>query len=146
MGDLLVTDPVKLKESKQFLEFWIESITIHTLHANQTAQVAFVGTHKDKYNNASDHDKIHTILSQLVEGAPIANSMLENINGEGMKGTTTHYFFPVDNTKGTADPTIVQLMDCIVSTVKEESHVRRKKPVTWLKFVDLIKVKQATAT
>ena len=146
MGDLLVTDPVKLKESKQFLEFWIESITIHTLHANQTAQVAFVGTHKDKYNNASDHDKIHTILSQLVEGAPIANSMLENINGEGMKGTTTHYFFPVDNTKGTADPTIVQLMDCIVSTVKEASHVRRKKPVTWLKFVDLIKVKQATAT
>ena len=146
MGDLLVTDPVKLKESKQFLKFWIESITIHTLHANQTAQVAFVGTHKDKYNNAADHDKIHTILFQLVKDTPIANSMKKNIYGEGVKGTTTHYFFPVDNTKGTKDPTIVRLMDSIVSTVKEASHVTRKKPVTWLKYVDLIKAKQATAT
>jgi hypothetical protein len=147
MGDLLSTSQAKIRHAKQCLQFWIESITIHTITLNKTAQVVFVGTHKDKYNNPADHDKIHTIISELVESVPpIAANMLKNLDGEGAKGTTTHYFYPVDNTIGTSDPTIVALMDAIVSNLKEAPHVIQKKPVTWLKFVDLIKERQAEAT
>jgi GTPase SAR1 family protein len=141
MEDML--DEEKMKTAIQTLLFWINSIVIHTLNAesNTCAPVVFVGTHKDKCPDPSDHDKISKIINTLVASSPIKNDMLLNEYGLGSKGTTLHYFYPVDNLKGKKDPVIVRLMKQIHKKLCNTDFVRQKKPLTWLKFIDLLKAK-----
>ena len=141
MEDML--DEGKREAAVLNLRFWIDSIVIHTLDAdsNTCAPVVFVGTHKDKCPKHSDHDEISKLISTLVAASPIEYRMLLNEYGTGSKGTTLHYFYPVDNYKGTEDPVMVQLMTQVDQMLRSLDFVQQKKPLTWLKYIDLLKAK-----
>jgi hypothetical protein len=133
MADLVSPVKRKVRIARDYLQFWIQSVVIHTLDVadNSTASVVFVGTHKDKISSSEEHDKISLIIGSLVENSPIQYSMIKNEFGVGAKGTTTHFMFPVDNTRGRSDPVIILLMNAIDQHLRVAPFVTQLKPISW---------------
>ena len=122
-----------------FLKSWIDAIMVHTLSkdANDTATVAFVGTHKDKCPDEGQHDYFSNMIYELIEGTPVIHKTIRNPLGVGRQGTTTHFFFPVDNLQGVKDTIFVELMKRITASVGKELFVTQRRPIAWMRCVDM---------
>ena len=61
---LIVDDEVIKTRCLDTLQFWINSIVVHTLdpHKNETAPIVLDGTRKDRVKNPVHHQHISTIL------------------------------------------------------------------------------------
>ena len=111
-------DSIK-EQCLEYLKFWMNSVVVHTLNTetNETAPIALVGTRKDKVSSPGDHQKISTILYEAFSNSVAWPFVLENERAEGANGLTNLFFFPVDNTNGRRDPTVVQLMNLVEETI-----------------------------
>ena len=100
----------------KLLRFWINSIVIHTMHfleGSHNIEVAswvLVGTRRDRVSSPADHESISTILYDTFSSNPAWSAIVENREAEGRNGRSDLWFFPVDNTKGIKDPTLIKLM------------------------------------
>jgi len=132
--ELLSPDEAVCKVAIEYLQFWIQAITIHTFDSadNSTAPVVFVGTHKDMCPDPADHDKASTMILKLIENSHIRHNMVSNEFGVGKGGVTRkHVMFPVDCKKGYGDPTISLLLPAIDLTISIAPYVTQLKPVSW---------------
>jgi hypothetical protein len=113
-----------------------------------TAPVFFVGTHKDKVSDPADHDKASKILYDLLKqrGAGALLRIVPNERGIGAKAVTTHQMFVVDNMIGSSDVGTIELMAAIERVARAEPYVSQHKPVSWLKFADLMRASSAKGT
>jgi hypothetical protein len=129
-------------EAREYLLFWMDAIAVHTMHPElkTTAQVAFVGTHKDLVPGKADHDRISSIVYQMVfHGAVQVSPIYDEIASSESGATTKQYFFPVDNTIGTRDPSLCRLLGILDRHMRRSGDVLQLRPVSWIKFSDVMK-------
>ena len=140
--DLLRGSESSRRSAIEHLQHWIEAVVVHTLNptTQQTAAVIFVGTHKDVVPAPADHDKASKIIHELLaqRGGGLLR-VVPNLKGVGERGVTTHQMFVIDNKAGAADPTLADLRAAVEETAKAEHYVTQTKPVSWLKFADLVR-------
>ena len=120
------------------LKFWINSIVVHTYdtNTNETAPIALIGTRKDRVGSPAHHQEISTILYNNFCSSLAWPSVIENDSALGTNGRARMFFFPVDNVRGRADPTVSQLMGCIESVIDESSYVHQEQPLSYLHTLD----------
>jgi hypothetical protein len=145
--DLIKGSEDEKRRASEYIVYWIESVLVHTLDRRtmMTAPVFFVGTHKDKVPDPADHDKASKILYDLLKqrGAGALLRIVPNERGFGAKAVTTHQMFVVDNTIGSSDVGTIDLMAAIERVARDEPYVLQHKPVSWLKFADLMRASSA---
>jgi len=140
---LLSTEDIKL-QCLAYLKFWINSIIVHTFDSNlgTTAPIALVGTRKDIIKDPGDHEKISTMLFEEFARCKAWPSVLENTEGQGTRGTTTFWFFPVDNTQGRDDPTVKRLLTVAEKAMDDDFCTHKLVPLKWLKTLDAIQAQK----
>lgn len=119
---------------------WLNSVISHTLTEApiRMTPIVFIGTHRDEVPSASDHEQISHMLEEAF-GRSIAWSgrfVLSDEFGVGTRGSTTLHFFPIDNTLGRSDPTMIRLLSLFETTIAKSDYVNQMIPLTWLKCID----------
>lgn len=134
----LLSEGAEKDQCLSYLQFWTNSIYIHTYNAstNTAAPVVLVGTRKDRISSPRDHERISTILYETFSHSKIWPSILENTLAEGINGTITMWFYPVDNTRPRDDTTLRQLMNTIEEAMNANAFTHKKIPLSWLRTVD----------
>ena len=129
------------------LKSWVNALIVHssvtdTYGKLKCASIALVGTHKDKVPDSETHQEISKELQKLLSrsGGSIARgSLLEN-ESEGL------CFFPVDCTKGQADPTMVNLMKAIETDILKADYVKVERPLNYFKVLDEMNERKKTVS
>ena len=125
--------PDVVESSLSELQSWFGSVATHTRGSDGSlASVIIVGTHKDKVPSVQDHDVIHSrLLDRFRNHCIWQQSLIWNSN---------YCYYPVDNTSGRdKDVTTQQLMAAIKDNLMRSPIVNAKKPLAWLKAMDLMK-------
>ena len=119
----------------QEIMVWANTIILHTSipdnlsKQHKCASIAIVGTHKDVVWDKEFHTYISKTLETLLIRSIARRSLLEN-ESEGL------CFFPVDCTKGQADPTMVNLMKALETDILKSDYVNIERPLTFFKVLD----------
>jgi hypothetical protein len=134
----LLTEGPTLQAYFDYLDFWVNSIIVHTLNHSTmcTAPVVFVGTHKDKVTDPADHEKVSLRIFKRYSKLIFWPMVIENALERGTNGTTLMYFFPVDNTLSRSDPTMINLLTTMEEVMQASSFTNEKVPLAWLKTLD----------
>ena len=134
----LMSEGDALQQCFDYLDFWVNSIIVHTMNhtTNSTAPVVFVGTHKDKVLDPADHEKISLLLYKRYSNSLIWPKVIENFLASGSKGKTHMYFFPVDNTLSRRDPVVIDLLEAMENVMHTSAFTNEMVLLTWLKTLD----------
>eukprot|EP01047_Picozoa_sp_COSAG01_P002145 COSAG01_NODE_55_length_31115_cov_105.202533_2_plen_1797_part_00 len=124
------------------LRFWLNSIVVHTVGADDDSCAPFVlvGTHKDIVHSAQDHAQISAQLQDTFSTHPAWPQLQYNdgLNasalGSGQK--TLLWFFPINNLVGTADPMFSEFLATVEKAVRAEDYVHRRVPIAWYRLYD----------
>ena len=127
-------------ECLRWLTFWVNSVVVHTSRiegeVHSTAPVAFVGTHKDLVPDATDHNRISTLLFETFHANAAWPYLMTNAGAQGARGTQTLNFFPVNNRIGNRDSTFRSLMNVVEAKVDASDYVHDEKPLGWFRALD----------
>jgi hypothetical protein len=136
------------QEALYYLQFWINSVIVHTYDDvnKTTAPIIFVGTHKEKVPDPSDHEAVNTVLYELIESNAVALKVIRTDRGTISTGRATLQFFAVDNKElGSNDPVMQLLMSEITRFLSTAPYVTQLKPLSWIKFYDTIRGMKSTS-
>lgn len=135
-------------ECLEGLATWLTSIIIHTFdeRTGSMSPIVFVGTHKDIVRDPAVHERINTILRDKFHQSNAWNHVLKYDKHQGQRSRAVFNFFPVDNTRGRADPTVQDLMATIEGTLARADYVNKMVPLQWLKCLDLFMDKKRDHT
>jgi len=111
-----------------YIKFWLNSIH---LHAPRSA-VVLVGTHKDAVPEHRVHEDISKALRTMMAGHPCLKHVVFNT-------ADSLLFFPIDNKKGSKDPTIARLRKSIEECAQQQDFVRYEIPALWLAGLDAVR-------
>lgn len=113
---------------------------MHTLDADtgETAPIAIIGTRKDKISSPADHQRISTILYDHFSSSLAWANVIENDTAEGANGRASLFFYPVDNLKGRADPSVVACLRDIERVLEKAEYVHREQPLVYLQWLDKV--------
>jgi len=70
----LATDDAAIRQRcLEYIQFWLDSITVYTYDEQEgvTASIVVVGTHKDRVDSPAAHEKINTLLFEMFSSAGI---------------------------------------------------------------------------
>jgi hypothetical protein len=139
----LLSEGTTLQENFECLDFWVNSIIVHTLNneTSRTAPVVFVGTHKDQFPDPADHEKVSKrIFERYSRSRVLWPMVIENsLKVVGSSASAPMYFYPVDNTLSRSDPTIINLLLAMEKVMDESSFTNEMIPLAWLKTLDDMK-------
>jgi hypothetical protein len=123
-----------------YIRFWLNSIIIHTQNEKQEiAPIFFVGTRKDVVSSPAEHSNISTTIFELFSSSLAWPYVEENHGAEGPNGKTNLYFYPINNTLGNRDSSVVKLMKKIEEKIDESSYVHVERPLSWFRVLDALK-------
>lgn len=116
------------------LTFWLSSIHIHA----PEALIVIVGTHTDKVVSCHQEavGRVESEIIQLMEKVPgVERQIVVNEDAN-------LYFFPVDNSGGSADPGIAELRACIdrvaASALADDGSFGAELPLSWIELREKI--------
>jgi len=121
------------EDAKEYLEFWLNSISLHA----PGASILMVGTYLDSVDTGDDDEltvKLKSIslsLTKIITKRKRKNPIVRN----SKLGIA---FFPVDNTKREGNYGIENLQKMIIETAQHQDYVKRQVSLRWTKCVDLI--------
>ena len=129
------------------LESWLYKLVVQTSVPDRDNQlkcssIALVGTHKDEVPDAEIHREISNELQKLLSSSIAWRSLLEYETEDGQRLC----FFPVDCTKGQADPTMVNLMTAIETDILISDYVNVERPLSYFKVLDEINERKKTVS
>jgi hypothetical protein len=131
MEKLISADEAVRSHCLSSLQFWINSIVVHTFDRDRKriAPILFVGTRKDKVGDTESHRRISESLcvhfcSSLAWPYVIPNQ------------TDGLWFYPVDNTEGRSDASAIALLEDIETIIDESPYVQIERPLSYFKFLD----------
>ena len=139
---LLAEDETEKERCLKYLQFWIDSIYMHTYNTKteRCAPFILIGTHKDRFPKPEDHHTIDFILNEAFKTSNSWSFKLENKEAKGKSDArTTLCFFAVDNKLGRDDATLVQAMRCMEKAMDEAEYTHIKVPLEWLALIDSLK-------
>ena len=111
---------------------WLNTVVVHTMKPGSTkpAPIFIVGTHKDTVPLPADHQAISKAFSAALGGNnPALNSLQRN-------DTESLCFFPIDNTLGRSDPTMITLTKRIEAVIETQAYVQKLLPLLWFRVLD----------
>jgi hypothetical protein len=124
------------------LRFWLNSIVVHTVGADDDSCAPFVlvGTHKDIVHSAQDHAQISALLQDTFSTHPAWPHLQCNdgLNASALGGgqKTLLWFFPINNLAGAADPMFSEFLATVEKAVRAEDYVHRRVPIAWYRLYD----------
>lgn len=121
------------EDCEWFLRFWLSSVFAHTWDGKSGAPIVLVGTHKDKVPTRVEHELMSQRLTDLLGEHP-AWRLVEGMKGGG--GEAGLWFYPVDNTKGSSDPVVAQLMSAVEGLVEAEDYIKTQVHLAWVGVYD----------
>ena len=122
-----------------FLSFWLNSIFLHAKAADDSvAPILLVGTHGDCIRSAAEHEVISGMIHERFKASPAFNSVVSLKQGNVSSGRGLLWFFPVDNTKSSADDSIEKMKAAVQECLKKEEYLKRKVPLHWLQTLDAV--------
>jgi GTPase SAR1 family protein len=135
MEQLVSPDPAVRENCLSTISFWLNSIVVHTWHAESEtmAPIVIVGTHKDIVKSASDHAQISKILHDKFCSSVAWPFIVENEDGDD---GISLCFFPVDNRRSRKDTTVQKMMKLIEDVIDRSEYVHAERPLTWLQTMD----------
>jgi hypothetical protein len=141
LGDGAGGDSMAKEECLAYLNFWINSIVIHTYNpkTQETAPIVLIGTRKDKISSPRDHQAISLVLFEKFKNNTAWPFVIANANGVAANGRTTLWFFPVDNTQGREDQTMKDLLMVMEATIDQSDYVHEERPLVWLQTIDKLR-------
>jgi GTPase SAR1 family protein len=148
----LVSPDIAVRENcLSTISFWLNSIVVHTWHAESEsmAPIVIVGTHKDIVKSAGDHAQISKILRDKFCSSvawPFIQKNVESHDNDELEvdedttlDLTTEAdlcFFPVDNRRSRKDTTVQKMMKLIEDVIDRSEYVHAERPLTWLQTMD----------
>ena len=128
----LLPGSADMESGIRYLRHWL-----HTLSAYcRITSILLVGTHKDKVQEPREHEYVNNNLYDALRDIPAWHRVVWFQEGEVSTGRAPMAFFPVDNTKGNADPVISKLMKQIDQAIRGSDHLRHKVPFAWMGLID----------
>jgi NLR family CARD domain-containing protein 3 len=122
-----------------YLAFWLQSIYLHTKAADESvAPVLLVGTHGDRIRSAAEHEAVSSMIHERFKASPVFSSVIPLKQGTASTGRGLLWFFPVDNTKSSADDCVDKIKAAVQGCLKKEEYLKRKVPLPWLQALDAI--------
>ena len=122
-----------------FLTFWLNSIYLHAKAADDSvAPILLVGTHGDRIRSAAEHEAISSMIHDRFKASPVFSSVIPLKQGTAGSGRGLLWFFPVDNTKSSADECIEKMKAAVQECLKKEEYLKRKVPLPWLRALDAV--------
>ena len=131
----------KFVQVLEHLKFWINSVAIHSFdkESSEMAPILFIGTRKDLISDPLQHEYISNQLFYYFHNHNSWPFVVPNTFGEGTRGSTNLFFFPINNTLGRNDPMISRLMISIEEIVSESFYIQEEIPWIWLQLIDRLK-------
>ena len=134
-------------EGSSYLEeirAWVNALIINTATPDyddrlKCASIALVGTHKDRVPDAETHRDISNTLETLLGRNSVWRSLLEN-ESESL------CFFPVDCSKGLADPNMVNLKKAIETDILQSDYVNVERPLRYFEVLDEMNERKKTVS
>lgn len=124
------------------LRKWMDAIIVHTMDESTRpvtmSPIVFVGTFKDKVRDAEKHKEISRVLADAFQKSSPAWLSGNIIKYQQINEVDELNFFPVDNTKGREDETVLHLMNALEATLERAESVNQQIPLTWLKCLDKV--------
>jgi GTPase SAR1 family protein len=125
--------------SLSFLSFWLNSIYLHAKSPDgSVAPIFLIGTHKDVIRSPADHESISVLIYEKFKTSPAFGSVVPFKRGTSSSGVGLLWFYPMDNTKGSGDPTIEVIKLAIHEKLLHEDYLKRSVPLPWLQVFDAI--------
>ena len=127
------------KDHIAYLRFWLDSIGVHAVDPTDgtVAPIIIVGTHKDQVPDPEQHEYISDLLDETFRGKLVWSSSVQRFEKATLpSGRGKLWFFPVDNTKGNADPVIAEIKKVVQRVVKREKYVNEIVPYEWLRVLE----------
>jgi NLR family CARD domain-containing protein 3 len=122
-----------------YLTFWLNSIFLHAKAADDSvAPILLVGTHGDCIRSAAEHEAISSMIHERFKASPAFNSVVSLKQGTVSSGRGLLWFFPVDNTKSSADDSVEKMKAAVQECLKKEEYLKRKVPLHWLQTLDAV--------
>ena len=122
-----------------YLTFWLNSIYLHAKAADDSvAPILLVGTHGDRIRSAAEHEAISSMIHERFKASPVFSSVIPLKQGTAGSGRGLLWFFPVDNTKSSADDSIDKMKAAVQECLKKEEYLKRKVPLPWLRTLDAV--------
>jgi GTPase SAR1 family protein len=93
MEDMISSDEAVVEQCLTLIEFWLNSIYIHTYdkETRESSSAILIGTRKDKVADIGDHSVISRLLSERFNQYQI----VVNDSGETSRGRNTLFFSPL---------------------------------------------------
>ncbi len=80
----MVSDDMNIrKRCLEFIQFWLDSITVYTYDDSTkvSASIVIIGTRKDKVSSPAIHEQINTLLCETFQTKLAWRSIIENTKG-----------------------------------------------------------------
>eukprot|EP00300_Choanocystis_sp_HF-7_P018405 c20031_g1_i4.p1 GENE.c20031_g1_i4~~c20031_g1_i4.p1 ORF type:complete len:1055 (+),score=191.90 c20031_g1_i4:1637-4801(+) len=129
------------QQCQNFLRFWLYSIAIHsTGQDGSTAPVFIIGTHKDHVGDPKEHEDMSKWLHDTFVHTPAWTNVRPCKEGAVSSQRVLLWFFPINNTMGHHDKSLLLLMQSIEEVAHNEEYIKKQVPFAWLRVLDAVEV------
>ena len=125
MEEVLCSDEAKQDATWQYIKHWLNSLFIHA----KAAPILMVGTFADAVPERKRHEAISQQLYNRLCTNPAFPNVVHNSKGD-------LWFWPIDNTKGERDASLLSLRDQISATTLAQEYVKQEVALPYLHLYD----------